>query len=1407
MSHSSSEWDRVDELAEEFMARCRRGERPAVSEYADKHPELAEQIRDLFPALLMMEDLGSVAGEPKGPCRPKGANDGPEPRQLGEYRILRQVGRGGMGVVYEAVQETLGRHVALKVLPLHAALAGIQLERFHREARAVARLHHTNIVPVFGVGEDQGVHYYAMQFIHGQSLDVVLQELKRLRSAQPEPASGPPPIRQDLTVSVAQGLLTGQFPQPPAGEASGEDGPAPNAASSPGSLTWKVGEGTSSGGETHPSELTSPAIAEYFRGVARMGVQVAEALGYAHRNRILHRDIKPANLLLDTQGTVWVTDFGLAKAEDSGELTNPGDIVGTLRFMAPERLSGQADPRSDVYSLGITLYELLTLRPAFDPTDRARLIERVTHEDPPRPRTLDPRIPRDLETIVLKAIAKHPADRYPTAEALAEDLRRVLADRPIRARRTPWYERSWRWCRRNPAVAMLTGAVATLLVVVAVSSTFEVFRIAAARDALAAARDEADHNAAQAEQARQQEEDQRKQAELITAESRQRLARLCVANGDRLFDAGDGLGALVWFAEALERDSSDPVRENTHRVRLAAALRQTPRLLQFWSHDLPVYHVEFSPNGRYLAVTSGNLHFVSPPRGEARVYDTVTGKEVFPALKHPLPVYHASFSRDGRRLVTACGGYVQVGPRMSRVAGEARVWDAATGQPLTRALEHDTWVKQATFSPDGRQLITLAGANYNYTGAQVWNLDTEKPAGPAVKHNRAHHLALDPEVRRVAVGSWMDAQVLDLFTGQPLTPLLQHGLKEIAKGSWRGIVNHVAFSPDGQRVATASGDDTARVWNAVTGQPVTAPLKHNDKVNHAAFSPDGKRVITASDDETARVWDAATGDPVMRLIKHSGHVIQAAFSPDGRQVVTVSGDPPVRASDTTCYQTVRVWDAATGRPMSPVFRHDARVTRAAFSPDSRLLVTGGMDGVVRLWELTGKEPATLSFAPDARVSDAAVGPDGRHLLTRAGDGTARVWDLAGGKPVPLSLKLSGYVHYLAFSPDGSRVLTANGLSPYGPFKAGEERARFPDDRQAQVWDCSKGKPLGAPLRHDQLVYHASFSPDGSRVVTASQDKTARVWNATTGEPVTPPLPHGDRVSCASFSPDGRRVVTCSWDGTARVWDSTTGKRAGPVLQPGRSPNHASFSPDGLHILTDGYDRTARLWDAATGQLLGAPLKHGSHLTQASFAGGGCRIVVVLDREARVWDVTRGKPATPLLKHGGRVNCAVFSRDGRRVVTASEDGTARVWDASTGEPLTPPLHHGSSGQNGSFSAHDRSDVPRASFSPDGQRLITIGRNAAQSWDLRADERPAEDLVRLAVLLSGHQVDDSGGYVPVSREVLVDAWKTLQTKDPEQFTNSRAKTLARQVQAKRTPQQVEELDVFPAETETPLKDTRP
>ncbi len=372
------------------------------------------------------------------------------------------------------------------------------VERFLREAKAAARLHHTNIVPVFGVGEHDSYRYYVMQYIEGQGLDAILGELRRLRS---EPALSRGSLTGQeateaapLATTVARSLLTGRFRDPPGEPRTGA---------------------TKAGGSEIDYELFDPALppapagtevsidasshwasqpgGSYSRTIARVGLQVADALAHAHAQGILHRDIKPSNLLLDIAGNVWVTDFGLAKADDADDLTDSGDVVGTARYLAPERFRGESGPQSDVYGLGVTLYELLTLRPAFDLRDRPRLIDQILHTDPPPFCAVDPGIPRDLETIVLKAMARDPADRYGSARALAEDLERFLEDRTILARRSSASERLRRWCKRNPMVAGLTAAV---FLVMALGTTVSVWqalragRAAAAEKVARAAADE-----------------------------------------------------------------------------------------------------------------------------------------------------------------------------------------------------------------------------------------------------------------------------------------------------------------------------------------------------------------------------------------------------------------------------------------------------------------------------------------------------------------------------------------------------------------------------------------------------------------------------------------------------------------------------------------------------------------------------------------------------------------------------------------------------------------------------------------------------------------------------------------------------------------------------------------------------
>jgi serine/threonine protein kinase len=418
-------------------------------------------------------------------------------KQLGDYRIIREIGRGGMGFVYEAEQVSLGRHVALKLLPNHALHDARQKRRFEREAKAAAKLHHTNIVPVFGVGEHDGVPYYVMQFIQGLGLDAVLDELNRMQpGAAPTPTGLPTGgeiriTRRDVSAAdMARSLLTGAFqlsgdgeagdPEPqPAFDATADGGPPQSAPSLGNADSGRLSDSFT----VSSSSITLPGTSgtgrkgavkkqTYWQSVANIGRQVAEALEYAHKQGILHRDVKPSNLLLDMRGTVWVTDFGLAKVAGPGaeNLTHTGDILGTLRYMPPEAFEGRSDARSDVYSLGMTLYELLALRPAFDEKDRNKLIKQVTTGEPTPLDKVRREIPRDLVMIVQKSITREPSRRYATTEELATDLRRFLHDEPILARRQTQFERYWRWARHNPGMAVLGGVLTAVLVLVTVAS-------------------------------------------------------------------------------------------------------------------------------------------------------------------------------------------------------------------------------------------------------------------------------------------------------------------------------------------------------------------------------------------------------------------------------------------------------------------------------------------------------------------------------------------------------------------------------------------------------------------------------------------------------------------------------------------------------------------------------------------------------------------------------------------------------------------------------------------------------------------------------------------------------------------------------------------------------------------------
>jgi serine/threonine protein kinase len=448
---------RLVAAVQEYVAAVESGRRPNRLEFVARHPEISAELSACLQGFAF---VNSAFANIDGPTGEVGADFEPlAARLLGDFRLLREIGRGGMGVVYEAIQLTLSRRVAVKILPMAAALDPRHLERFRNEAHAAAQLHHTNIVPVYAIGCERSVHFYAMQLINGPSLAAVIEDIRRAVSPQPasaEPSGGRPkpggeaPSSKTSSVGGRRGLGDNGRDQ-----ATLDASDALLAGSTTARLT--VADGL--------SMLHSGKRVAYFRAVAKLMLQAAEALAYAHRQGVVHRDIKPANLLLDVQGTLWITDFGLAQMYADTGLTRTGDLLGTLRYMSPEQASGRAvvlDQRTDIYSLGITLYELLTLERALPGTTREQLLEQINGADPRSPRSIDKKIPVELENIIGRATSKDAADRYPTADSLAQDLSRFLNDEPVLARPPSIWIKAAKWTRRHRTFA--ASAVIVLLV-------------------------------------------------------------------------------------------------------------------------------------------------------------------------------------------------------------------------------------------------------------------------------------------------------------------------------------------------------------------------------------------------------------------------------------------------------------------------------------------------------------------------------------------------------------------------------------------------------------------------------------------------------------------------------------------------------------------------------------------------------------------------------------------------------------------------------------------------------------------------------------------------------------------------------------------------------------------------------
>jgi serine/threonine protein kinase/WD40 repeat protein len=1237
--------ERLGEAVEQYLALAESGTAPDPEAFAASYPDLGAELRDALEGLSLVRGLiGSSSGRGMGQRLVSGC-------RLAGYRIVGELGSGGMGVVYEAVHIDLDRPVALKVLDARATRDGTGLRRFLNEARTAASLHHTHIVPVFDVGHVGGLCYYAMQRIQGSGLDRVVKALRQDRTVgagsgtsrrgrrSPGPLVDTMVDRSGLTGGSTT-TWAGQVPRSPS------RGPSP------------LGRETADA----PAPFLAPRGSAYYRWVAEVGRQAAQALAHAHRRGIVHRDIKPSNLLIEERGLIWVADFGLARQLSDPGLTNPESLIGTPRYMSPEQSrSLPLDGRTDIYSLGATLYELLTLRPPFEGRSTAELIEQINRDDPVPPRRLDNRIPRDLETIVLKSLSRRPGDRYVDAESLAADLERFLNYEPVRARRIGPLGRTWRYARRHPALSSVTvGSTAIILAVASVAY----LRVVQERD-----------RAVQAEQ---------------TAQGALReglLSQAALVRVSTVPDRRDRGLDLIGRAAALNPDADLRARLRAEAASFLSLrdLEKRPLVASGRGSGLA-----FGPEGSRLVTLSEDRSTLTFWSGETEKASERTMPAGPPSsLPSSAVVEPGGPGRPGPgrggpgRGGPGAGGWS--GARVA-VAGPllAVIWPDGHG---IRLIDMGTGLVSADLPIPDREVLALQAAA-TPDGPRLVTLDREREDGREDRRREP----LDNLPRRVSLWDASHPEA-PLAVLEPPTPTFEGRDGELGL-----LLNLPLFTiaPNGETIALCwfRGPQVA-LFSGKDGRP-RATIDTGTALS--ALSLDAYGHLATAGGGAVRLWDLAEPQaPVSSFTPHQSYVRNLRFSPDGT-LVAITGF----GSD------IELWDPSANLLVAALPTPDP-VSEIAFSASGQALAAGQPSGVA-IWAVVDPKVVSRTAGLEAPASSLSFDGTGQLALAFRGSEPARLWHPADS---PTSAQATLTLKPSALTFDGSgrlAVLDGDALAWWsGQPLAAEKRLELPPLAQTVGPDRARGPLVNllrsilglsrsldgrtlAVLRYNQvLIWRASEPdrlalieppsepdpgrgrgrPEGRRgpaapwLLSAVHPSGDRLYLA--GPPGPPPSPPSSSNSDAPGRPPGGNA---GGPGDLQAW-ALRGDRATTMWRaPGLRPSALALSPDGQTLAVGDRGATVLLLDAATGKeksRIAPGAEPDGPATALAFAPDGMTLAVgtrtgsILIHHLTPTTLGAEGPPLRLPPHRGAALVLAFDPTGRQLATAGEDKVVAVWD--------------------------------------------------------------------------------------------------------------------------------------------------